>query len=99
VIIQAIQQLTNAFPDCYCEDNNDISTLVWRDTEITKPSDEDIVALATTLRAIEDVRNARYLEYPSIQEQLDMQYWDSVNGTTTWADAIAAVKDAHPKPE
>ena len=29
-------------------------------------------------------------------DQLDMQYWDSVNGTTTWADAIQAVKDAHP---
>jgi hypothetical protein len=37
--------------------------------------------------------------YPSIQEQLDMQYWDSVNGTTTWAEAIAAVKEANPKPE
>jgi hypothetical protein len=29
-------------------------------------------------------------------DQLDMQYWDGVNGTTTWADAIQAVKDAHP---
>jgi hypothetical protein len=36
--------------------------------------------------------------YPSIQEQLDMQYWDSVNGTTTWADAITAVKEEFPKP-
>jgi hypothetical protein len=36
--------------------------------------------------------------YPSIQEQLDMQYWDSVNGTTTWKDAIEAVKTEHPKP-
>jgi len=35
--------------------------------------------------------------YPSIQEQLDMQYWDSVNGITTWADAIAAVKTQYPK--
>jgi len=40
----------------------------------------------------------RKLNYPSIQDQLDMQYWDSVNGTTTWADAIAAVKTEHPKP-
>lgn len=38
-------------------------------------------------------------QYPSIQEQLDMQYWDSVNGTTVWADTIAAVKAANPKPE
>jgi hypothetical protein len=37
--------------------------------------------------------------YPSIQKQLDMQYWDSVNGTTTWADAIAKVKEDNPKSE
>ncbi len=37
--------------------------------------------------------------YPSIQEQLDMQYWDSVNGTTTWKDAVAKVKSDNPKPE
>jgi hypothetical protein len=36
--------------------------------------------------------------YPSISDQMDMQYWDSVNGTTTWADAIAAVKAMYPKP-
>ena len=36
--------------------------------------------------------------YASIADQLDMQYWDSVNGTTIWADHIAAVKAAHPKP-
>ena len=39
----------------------------------------------------------RMYAYPSIQEQLDMQYWDSVNGTTTWADAIAKVKADYPK--
>ena len=36
--------------------------------------------------------------YPSIQDQLDMQYWDSVNGTTTWKDAIAKVKSDNAKP-
>ena len=36
--------------------------------------------------------------YPSMQEQLDMQYWDGVNGTTTWQDAIEAVKTGNPKP-
>jgi hypothetical protein len=35
--------------------------------------------------------------YPSIQDQLDMQYWDSVNGTTTWSDKIAEVKTTYPK--
>ena len=39
----------------------------------------------------------RLSAYPSMAEQLDMLYWDGVNGTTTWADAIAAVKAKYPK--
>ena len=35
--------------------------------------------------------------YPSWQEQMDMQYHDTVNSTTTWNDAIKAVKDKFPK--
>ena len=41
---------------------------------------------------------ARQSAYASIQDQLDMQYWDSVNGTTTWKDHIAQVKSDNPKP-
>ena len=40
----------------------------------------------------------RATSYPSIQDQLDMQYHDAVNGTTTWKDAIAKVKTDNPKP-
>jgi hypothetical protein len=40
----------------------------------------------------------RAAAYPSIGDQLDMQYHDGVNGTTTWADAIAAVKTKYAKP-
>ena len=39
----------------------------------------------------------REIVYPSIQDQLDMQYWDKVNSTTTWQDAIAKVKSDNPK--
>ena len=35
--------------------------------------------------------------YPKITDQMDMQYWDQVNGTTTWKDAIAKVKVDNPK--
>ena len=42
---------------------------------------------------------ARQAAYASIPDQLDQQYWDSVNGTTTWKDAIAKVKSDNPKPE
>ena len=41
----------------------------------------------------------RASQYPSIQDQLDMQYHDLVDGTTTWKDSIAKVKADNPKPE
>jgi hypothetical protein len=40
----------------------------------------------------------RKSEYLSIEEQLDMQYWDKVNGTTTWQDHINEIKTNNPKP-
>ena len=42
-------------------------------------------------------KGARINAYPSIGDQLDMQYHDSVDGTTTWAGAIAKVKTDNPK--
>jgi len=43
--------------------------------------------------------DARLNAYPSIGDQLDMQYHDAVDGTTTWKDAVAKVKSDNPKPE
>ena len=43
-------------------------------------------------------KTKRAKEYPSIADQLDMQYWDKKNGTTTWVDAVAKVKSDNPKP-
>lgn len=40
----------------------------------------------------------RASEYPTIQEQLDLQYHDQVNGTTKWKDKIKSIKDKYPKP-
>ena len=42
---------------------------------------------------------ARQEAYGSIADQLDMQYKDAVNGTTTWKDHVAQVKSDNPKPE
>ena len=39
----------------------------------------------------------RATAYASTGDQLDMQYWDSVNNTTTWKDHIASVKAQFPK--
>ena len=41
---------------------------------------------------------ARQEAYGSLSDQLDMQYWDLVNDTTTWKDHIAQVKSDNPKP-
>ena len=45
-----------------------------------------------------DYKNKRHAQYPDWQTQMDMQYWDSVNGTTTWKDLIAKIKSDNPKP-
>ena len=42
---------------------------------------------------------ARQEAYGDLASQLDMQYWDLVNDTTTWKDHIAQVKADNPKPE
>jgi hypothetical protein len=46
----------------------------------------------------DEYKYSRAAAYPTIQEQLDMQYWDGVNGTTIWADTVASVKSENPKP-
>jgi len=43
-------------------------------------------------------KRARQEAYLPLAEQLDMQYWDGVNGTTLWADHIEQVKTDNPKP-
>jgi FKBP-type peptidyl-prolyl cis-trans isomerase (trigger factor) len=71
----------------------------WVDTKQTQPTEEEIQAEIVRLQAEYDANQyQRDRVYPSIQDQLDMQYWDKVNGTTTWQDAIAKVKTDTPKP-
>ena len=35
--------------------------------------------------------------YAKIGDQLDMLYWDKVNGTNTWVEHVAEVKNRFPK--
>ena len=43
-------------------------------------------------------KTARQEAYASYGDQLDMQYKDLLNDTTTWKDHIAQVKSDNPKP-
>ena len=76
-----------------------INTIEWLNGTTPIPV-ADIEAKMTELQAEYDAneyQRERATAYPSIQEQLDMQYWDKVNGTTNWEDAIAKVKSDIPK--
>ena len=44
-----------------------------------------------------DYVRKRQEAYPGTWEQLDMIYWDQVNGTTKFKEAIAKVKADNPK--
>ena len=44
-----------------------------------------------------DYVTLRQQEYPSLQEQEDMKYWDEINGTTVWRGTITAIKEKYPK--
>ena len=77
---------------------DDINQITWLNGTTPIPK-ADIEAKMVEVQADYDAKQyQRDRVYPSIQEQLDMQYWDSVNGTTTWKDAVAKVKADNPKP-
>ena len=78
---------------------NDINTIEWHNGTTPIPK-ADIEAKMVEVQAEYDAnqyQRDRATAYPSIQDQLDMQYWDNVNGTTNWEDAIAKVKADNPK--
>ena len=76
---------------------NDINSIVWENGTTPIPK-SDIEAKMVEVQADYDAKQyQRDRVYPSIQDQLDMQYWDKVNGTTTWKDAVAQVKSDNPK--
>jgi len=62
---------------------------------------EQMTAITAKATELETEWNAnqyqRDRQYPSIGDQLDMQYHDELNGTTTWKDAVAKVKSDNPK--
>ena len=77
-------------------------TVVTIRGDVAYDANEQVVAYdlaaAESLVTANAYQELRSLAYPSIQDQLDMQYWDGVNGTTTWQDAIATIKTENPKP-
>jgi hypothetical protein len=73
----------------------------WNISSVAQPTDEQLNAVDSAADLSERqnaVRSTRRAAYGDLGSQLDMQYWDNVNGTTTWKDHVAAVKTANPIP-
>ena len=85
---------------------NDVSRITWHDSNPTNITNQQILDKQTELQAEYDAeqyqrdRTKRPADggYPSIGDQLDMMWHDKKDDTTTWEDAVQAVKDAHSKP-
>ncbi len=72
---------------------NSDNEITWVTEGVTPPTQAEIDAQI----ALMDVQRTRADSYPKLADQLDMQYHDAVNGTTTWKDAISKVKSDNPK--
>jgi hypothetical protein len=78
---------------------NNINQIEWLEGTTPIPANE---ILAKQQELITEYNSNKYQrdrakDYPSIQEQLDLQYWDKINGTNKWQLAINAVKQKYPK--
>ena len=91
--VVATQEIEDAKP-MYKQVNNE--RLEFTDSDY----DQAIVDLANSKFDQQEngYKTARQEAYGSWQEQLDMQYKDLLNDTTTWKDHIAQVKSDNPKP-
>jgi hypothetical protein len=72
----------------------------WFTPDITQPTDAEISAEVIRLQGVYDGQayaRARKAKY-NLLNQDEMRYDDTKNSTTTWVDAIDAIKVAHPKP-
>ena len=94
-VIKAIQKIN---PNAEVSvSGNDINTVQWHNGTTPIPK-ADIEAKMVEVQADYDAKQyQRDRVYPSIGDQLDMQYKDLLNGTTTWKDAVAKVKSDNPK--
>ena len=73
----------------------------WNVSGVAQPTDEQLNAVDSAADLSERqaaARSARRAAYGDWNSQLDMQYHDSVDGTSTWKDHVAKVKTDNPIP-
>ena len=73
----------------------------WNVSGVAQPTDDQLNAVDSAADLSErqnEARAARRTAYGDLGDQLDMQYHDNVDGTTTWKDHVAKVKTDNPIP-
>jgi hypothetical protein len=96
-IAKAIKAINNLAEFSINAEN--INQITWLNETQPIPANE-ILAKQQELIAeynAKQYQRDRAKAYPSIQEQLDLIYWDKVNNTNNWQNAINAVKAEYPK--
>ena len=99
MIIEAILKINPKAQVTVYGDNINTCKITWHNGTTPIPANE---ILAKQQELITEYNSNKYQRdrakaYPSIQEQLDMLYWDKINNTDTWEQAINAVKAQYPK--
>ncbi len=85
------QVIAHLYPDTEC--------IKWLEPfQLVSPLDGLTPDPRTEQQKKDKYKDKRRVEYPSVENQLDMLYNDTINGTTTWTDAIGNVKTEFPKP-
>ena len=97
MIIDKAKALSSLYPtEEWVLDGDDLK---WLDENTPKPTQAEIDAEIIRLQAEYDAQayaRARKAEYDALN-QLEMQFDDEEDGTTTWKDAIIAIKTKYPK--
>ncbi len=74
----------------------------WNTIKYPKPTNEQTQQWYNGFKYQTDRKTGtieKPIKYASDGDQKDMQYWDAINGTTTWVEHINEVKEAHKKLE
>jgi len=95
-----ISDVISSFGSGFVLAGDDYSGLDWQNKDIPKPTEAEVNAKIVEMQAESDAQEYarnRKEEYDALN-QFEMQYDDKLNGTTTWDDAIEAIKAKYPKP-
>jgi len=78
---------------------DDINQITWHNGTTPIPANEILTKQQELIAEYnsKQYQRDRAKSYPSIEDQLDLQYWDKINNTNKWEETINAVKQKYPK--